>query len=43
VGDKSAVIFEKGCLRAGEEWIKTNLVPVAGCAVTIAVMQVNEL
>lgn len=39
-GDKSAVIYEKGCLRAGEEWIEANLVPVAGVAVGVAVLQI---
>ncbi|XP_023213225.1 tetraspanin-17-like, partial [Centruroides sculpturatus] len=38
--DKSAVIYEKGCLRAGEEWIEANLVPVAGVAVAVAVLQI---
>ncbi|KAK6629634.1 hypothetical protein RUM43_003451 [Polyplax serrata] len=33
-------IFERGCLRAGEEWVETNLVPVAGVAVGVAVLQV---
>ncbi|OQR69626.1 tetraspanin-5 isoform 3 [Tropilaelaps mercedesae] len=37
--DKSHVIYEKGCLRAGEEWIEANLVPVAGVAVGLAVLQ----
>ncbi|XP_045483289.1 tetraspanin-5 isoform X3 [Harmonia axyridis] len=34
-------IFERGCLRAGEEWIETNLVPVA--AVNVAVMVLQNL
>ncbi|EEC19595.1 tetraspanin, putative [Ixodes scapularis] len=38
--DKSHVIYEKGCLRAGEEWIEANLVPVAGVAVGLAVLQI---
>lgn len=33
-------IFERGCLRAGEEWIESNLVPVAGVKVGIMVLQV---
>ena len=35
------VIYEKGCLRAGEEWVERNLVPVAGVAVAMAVLQVK--
>nr|CAD7440967.1 unnamed protein product [Timema bartmani] len=34
-------IFERGCLRAGEEWVEANLVPVAGVAVGVAVLQVK--
>lgn len=41
-GDKSTVIYEKGCLRAGEEWIEANLVPVAGVSVGVAVLQVAQ-
>ncbi|XP_068081468.1 tetraspanin-17 isoform X2 [Anabrus simplex] len=33
-------IFERGCLRAGEEWVEANLVPVAGVAVGVAVLQI---
>ena len=40
-GDCSVVIYEKGCLRAGEEWVERNLVPVAGVAVAMAVLQVK--
>ncbi|CAH0553670.1 unnamed protein product [Brassicogethes aeneus] len=32
-------IFERGCLRAGEEWIETNLVTVAAVKVGIMVLQ----
>ncbi|GLG99435.1 Uncharacterized protein GBIM_05903 [Gryllus bimaculatus] len=32
-------IYERGCLRAGEEWVEANLVPVAGVAVGVAVLQ----
>ncbi|KAJ8985621.1 hypothetical protein NQ317_015115 [Molorchus minor] len=32
-------IFERGCLRAGEEWIESNLVPVAAVKVAIMVLQ----
>lgn len=35
-------IFERGCLRAGEEWIESNLVPVAAVKVGIMVLQVNN-
>lgn len=34
-------IFERGCLRAGEEWIEGNLVPVA--AVTVGTMVLKVL
>ncbi|XP_020297370.1 tetraspanin-17-like [Pseudomyrmex gracilis] len=37
-GERS--IFERGCLRAGEEWLELNLVPVAGTVVSIMVLQV---
>lgn len=39
-GDRSSVIYERGCLRAGEEWIEANLVPVAGVAVGVAILQI---
>ena len=38
--DKSAVIYEKGCLRAGEEWIESNLIPIAISTVITAIIQV---
>lgn len=41
-GDRSLVIYDRGCLRAGEEWIESNLVPVAGVAVGVAVLQVGD-
>ncbi|KAL1505358.1 hypothetical protein ABEB36_004943 [Hypothenemus hampei] len=34
-------IFERGCLRAGEEWIESNLVPVAAVKVGIMILQVD--
>ncbi|XP_048512763.1 tetraspanin-5 isoform X2 [Athalia rosae] len=37
-GERS--IFERGCLRAGEEWVELNLVPVAGAAVGVMVLQI---
>ena len=39
--DYTRVIYDKGCLRAGEEWVERNLVPVAGVAVAISVLQVG--
>ncbi|GIX92111.1 tetraspanin, partial [Caerostris extrusa] len=40
-GDKSTGdLTKKGCLRAGEEWIEANLVPVAGVSVGVAVLQI---
>ena len=41
-GDLTTVIYDRGCLRSGEEWVERNLVPVAVFAVAIAVLQVNE-
>ena len=40
IGDIQSVIFDRGCLRSGEEWVERNLVPVAGVAVALAVLQV---
>lgn len=40
-GERS--IFERGCLRAGEEWLELNMVPVAGAAVSTMVLQVLYL
>jgi len=34
------VVYERGCLRAGEDWVEYNLIPVAGVAVGIAILQV---
>lgn len=39
-GDRSMVVYERGCLRAGEEWVEVNLIPVAGAVVGIAILQV---
>jgi len=36
-------IYERGCLRAGEDWLESHLVPVAGACVSIMVMQVLKL
>ena len=38
--DSSLLIYERGCVRAGEEWVERNLVPVAGVGVAISVLQV---
>ena len=40
--DYTRVIYDKGCLRSGEEWVERNLVPVAGVAVAISVLQVGR-
>ena len=40
--DYTRVIYDKGCLRAGEEWVERNLIPVAGVAVAISVLQVAK-
>jgi len=34
------VVYERGCLRAGEDWVEYNLIPVAGVAVGIAILQI---
>jgi len=39
-GDLTTVIYDRGCLRSGEEWVERNLVPVAAVAVALAVMQI---
>ena len=39
-GDLTQVIYDRGCLRSGEDWVKRNLVPVAAVAVALAVLQV---
>ncbi|XP_077286433.1 tetraspanin 26A isoform X3 [Arctopsyche grandis] len=33
-------IYERGCLRAGEEWLETNLLPVAGGCVALMVLKI---
>lgn len=40
-GERS--IYERGCLRAGEEWLELNLVPVAGTVVSTMVLQVQYI
>ncbi|KAI9561682.1 tetraspanin-5 isoform X2 [Daphnia magna] len=39
-GDRSMVVYDRGCLRAGEDWVEVNLIPVAGAAVGIAILQI---
>jgi len=34
------VIYDRGCLIAGEEWLERNLLVVAGIAVGIAFLQI---
>ena len=41
--DVSMVIYERGCLRAGEEWVERNLIPVAAVAVSVSVLKVCQL
>ena len=41
-GDRGIVLYERGCLRAGEEWVEVNLIPVAGVAVGVAILQVSK-
>ncbi|XP_055679416.1 tetraspanin-17 isoform X3 [Lutzomyia longipalpis] len=33
-------IYERGCLRAGEDWLEGNLLPVAGVCVSVMIMQI---
>jgi hypothetical protein len=40
-GDASLVIYDRGCLRSGEEWVERNLIPVAGVTVAVSVLQVS--
>ena len=35
-------IYERGCLRAGEDWLETHLVPVAGTFISAMIVQVME-
>ena len=37
----SSVIFDTGCVIAGEEWLEKNLLIVAGVAVSVAFLQVS--
>ena len=34
------MIYDRGCLRSGEEWVERNLIPVAGVTVAVSVLQV---
>ncbi|CAH1793916.1 unnamed protein product [Owenia fusiformis] len=36
----SALVYNKGCIEAGEAWLQANLIPVAGVAVGIALLQI---
>ena len=40
--DYSLVIYDRGCLRSGEEWVHRNLIPVAAVAVALSVLQVGQ-
>ena len=40
--DYTSVIYDRGCLQAGEEWMEKNLIPVAGVAVAMAILQVID-
>lgn len=33
-------IYERGCLRAGEEWLETHLLQVVGTAILAMILQV---
>lgn len=36
-------IYERGCLRASEDWLEGNLVHVAASYVSVMVLQVNNI
>lgn len=36
-------IHERGCLRAGEDWLESHIVPVSGAGVSIIIMQVIQI
>lgn len=36
-------IHERGCLRAGEDWLETHLISVAASIVTLLISQVLHL
>ncbi|KAL8565750.1 hypothetical protein ACOMHN_058385 [Nucella lapillus] len=38
--DRNIQIYTSGCIPAGEKWLESNLIPVAGVAVGIALLQV---
>ena len=40
--DVGKIIYEKGCVQAGEEWVERNLLTLACTAVTIAFVQVRN-
>lgn len=35
-------IYERGCVRAGEDWLEGHLVPVASTCVSVMIMQVTD-
>jgi hypothetical protein len=41
VRDRSLIISEKGCLRAGEEWIEGNFLLITMSTLAIASLQVS--
>lgn len=44
-GQQSQVsqIYQVGCLSAGEQWINSNIIPVAGVSIGLAVLEVSAL
>ena len=36
-------LYMTGCLKAGEKWLNENLIPVAGVAVGVALIQVHDV
>lgn len=38
--DRATRINTIGCIPAGEKWLETNLIPVAGAAVGVALLQI---
>ncbi|KAK2150145.1 hypothetical protein LSH36_421g02017 [Paralvinella palmiformis] len=40
ITDPESVIYTTGCLEAGERFFNTNLIPIAGAVVGIALVQI---
>lgn len=40
VDNPQKLIYTKGCIEAGEDWFNSNLIPIAGVAVGVALVQI---